>query len=151
MTAVEVFQFPATSGAATAIPVDPTLIKGLESHLYVVEFGDHGIKVGVTAAPRNRLGQHRRDGSNFGRPVTRWWLSGPHVEALTNERQLIEHCRAKSGQSGTARGEYFAIPFAATLEVASKLPMTRGDRTDFDAAVGARADALKAFFLGVRS
>ncbi|WP_027944246.1 GIY-YIG nuclease family protein [Amycolatopsis taiwanensis] len=124
------------------------LIEGLESHLYVVEFGEHGVKVGITANPKTRMAQHERDGRNFGRLVTRVWVSGPHAEAAANERAVIAYCRDLAGVSSSRRGEYFSVPYDDVQQYAVGLPKSRGDREAFEARVNAGFNVFKSIALG---
>lgn len=83
--------------------------------LYLVEFEDHGVKVGVSAQPMHRLKQHHRDAAAFGRKVGRTWISPiAHTEARANERAI---------KSGASR-EYLERSFDECLAHAGALTMT---------------------------
>lgn len=139
------FTFPATGQPVLDLG-DAPAVKGLESHLYVVEFGRYGVKVGITANPKSRLAQHARDGRNFGRPATRGWLSPPHAEAKDNERALIAFCNKRT--RAVRSREYFTTPFQRVHEYASTLPMSRGDREAFEAHAEAVADGFISIVMG---
>lgn len=124
------------------------LIKGLESYLYAVEFGDYGIKIGITASPDTRIAQHWRNGRDFGRPATRGLITAPHIEARTNERALIQHCREATGRIEIVRGEYFPIPLEAVEEFMAALPQSRGDRAAYEAKTSASSQGLTDFVVG---
>lgn len=135
-TEVQPFIFPTTGQQLRSmIANEEPAIEGLESYLYVVEFRGSGIKFGITTDPANRLGAHQHDGRVFGRPATRGWLAPPHVEAAANEDALKTFCAQQAGTE--RRGEYFAVPFDATCEFASRLPRSRGDRDAHQAKVNA--------------
>jgi hypothetical protein len=122
-----VFDFPVSAKRPFVFDGDPA-VKGLESHLYVIEFGEHGIKVGYTADPMTRMIAHQRDGRHFSRHATCGWLSMAHVEAKDNEEALIGFCAELTGIRVERRSEYSAAPFGRVQEYAAALPMTRGDR-----------------------
>lgn len=145
MTEITPFEFPATGQPVLNLSGDPA-IKGLESHLYVIEFGTYGVKVGITTNPKSRLAHHARDGRNFGRPASRGWISLPHVEAKDNERRLISFCNQRS--RAVRSREYFATSFDRVCEYAATLSMTRGDREVFEAHNEAIADRFISFALG---
>lgn len=140
---VQPFTFPTTGQEVRTVLTEDAepAIKGLESHLYVVEFGQYGIKVGITVNPADRLGEHQRAGRAFGRPATRGWLTPPHIEARGNERKLIAFCAQQAGAD--PRGEYFAVPFETAFAFASQLPRSRGDRAAYEADCRARLNVLK--------
>lgn len=144
-----VFTFPETAQVSVpAFSGDP-LVSGLEGHVYVVEFGDYGIKVGVTASPEKRLRAHQKSGRDFGRFATRGLITGPHQEARDNERMLITHCRYLVGQPADHRGEYFDLRLEDVREYVTALPFSRGDRTAFEAEEQRKVGAMKALFLAV--
>jgi predicted GIY-YIG superfamily endonuclease len=86
--------------------------------LYVVEFIDHGVKVGVTARdPQVRLAEHRRDAEAYGRTVGRTWVSFPHLEARANEKALKR--LAGPGQ----KREYLPLSFDEVMVQAQLLTL----------------------------
>lgn len=116
-------------------------LKGAEHHLYIVEFVDHGIKVGITGDPNRRLATHRRDAEAFGRPVGRAWVSPPHVEARSNEKAL------KALSDSATRREYINVPFDDALATAARLPMRRADRAAVEADRARALSTLQSILL----
>lgn len=114
------------------------LIPGAELHLYVVEFVGHGVKVGVSGKPDQRIAQHRRDAAAYGREVGRTFISDPHQEkqARANERSL------KQLGGPDHRREYLALGFPEVANVAASLPAPRADK----AAVEQKREATTEFF-----
>lgn len=87
-------------------------------HLYVVEFVDRCIKIGITGNPHKRLQRHYGDAKKFGMAVGRVWVSVRHVEAQRNELLL------KRGQ----RTEYITgRTFDSVLRDVLALPVTRAE------------------------
>lgn len=126
-------------GLVFAGPDGEPLAEGLELHLYVVEFPGHGVKVGITKNPTNRVAAHRRDAAAFGRTVGRVWVSRPHTEARANEAAL------KRIDPGTTR-EYLSVDFDRVMEHVRSLPNSRATRTAI-AERQRRSDAfLDSFF-----
>lgn len=117
------------------------IVQGHELHLYVVEFIGHGVKVGVSDKPDKRIAQHHRDAAAFGRQVGRVWLSGPHVEARSNERAL----KKLAGAAG--RREYLPLEFEPVVEHAETLPKSRVTAATVNAQ-RARTEALFDSILG---
>lgn len=121
-----------------------SLIKGLESHLYVVELLGLGVKVGITESPSVRLGAHVRAARSHQRDVGRVWISCPHVRARENETLLIASCKAHLGTTDSKRREYFALGFDRAVEEAAGLLFQRGNREAFEKRVAGTADCLMA-------
>jgi hypothetical protein len=144
---IQPFTFPTTAQELRDM-IGGQVPKGLGSCLYVVEFQDSGIKVGITNDPTKRLGTHQRQGRAFGRPAKRGWFTPPHVEARANERELIAFCARQP--DADPRGEYFAVPFEAACTFASRLPRSRGDEAAHEAKIQAGLDALKRAMVATR-
>lgn len=138
---------------AAAIPV-PTfdgepVVKGLEGHLYIVEFDQGGVKVGFTTDPKTRINTHASTAKKFGRRAVRGALTAPHVEAQSNERELIRRCREAAGLPETFTGEYFPVSLQQAAAFIEDMPQSRGDRLAYQARVNAQADGLTQFLLGM--
>jgi hypothetical protein len=144
------FGFPITGNRQFVFDGEPR-DKWHEYHLYVVEFGDYGIKVGYASNPADRLMAHQRAGRNFGRTATRGWLSSMHVEAQDNETALINFCADLTRTPRLPRCEYSAAPFDLVREYAASLPMTRltvGDKKAREARSRAGANVFASITLG---
>lgn len=72
--------------------------------VYVIEFENGRIKVGLTTHPRLRVSQHCAYGKAYGNPLVKGWLSPWHEGAIESEQALLAIAR-KLG--GAAQGEFF--------------------------------------------
>lgn len=124
-----------------------TLVKGLEAHLYVVEYVDFGVKVGVTERPAARFADHVRAAKSHKRPIGRVWLSRPHVGARENETLLIGSCRSLLGITDKKRREYFQVEFDRVVPEAESLLFQRGNREEFERRITATTDLFKSILL----
>ncbi|ELP70051.1 hypothetical protein STRTUCAR8_08640 [Streptomyces turgidiscabies Car8] len=147
MSSIIPFTFPETGQPFTlpAFDCEP-IIKGLEGHLYVVEFDSGGVKVGFTSDPEARITTHRRAARNFGRRAVRGALTPPHVEARKNEQMLIAACRKAASVPDLHTGEYFPLDLDLAMGLISGLPQTRGDREAYESEMKARSGRLVGFF-----
>ena len=130
---------------------DPTLVPGVEGHIYLVEFGPARIKVGRTASPKARIAAHVRAGRQLDRPVTRLWVSPPHSAYCENERALLRTCREFSGFAPNWRGEYFPIEAERVMSAIAALPLARASSAEvraFQQRVENTTNALKGFLFG---
>lgn len=110
-----------------------------EFHLYVVEFVDWGVKVGISKTPARRIARHRVEAGKFSLQVGRAWTSPPHVEARQNERALIA-----LGGVGNRR-EYLAVDYDTAVSTALKLPKTPASQALRNAEI-ARVAAVSFFW-----
>ncbi|PZE66939.1 hypothetical protein [Curtobacterium sp. MCBD17_021] len=136
MSALDVFQYADRKAGR-----DSTLLAGAEQHLYIVEYVNAGVKVGVTADPPSRLKAHERAARAHGGQVGRIALSGPHSCSKENERSLV-----RLGGAGN-RSEYLPITFDDALKAAEALSYPRADRDAFAARTEAGFNFLKALVL----
>jgi hypothetical protein len=84
------------------------------THLYVVEFLDFGVKIGISDSPEIRISQHRRDADAYGRQVGRVWVSGKYPEAYDHEVAL------KRLGGPQQQREYLRLGFDHVCEVANR-------------------------------
>jgi hypothetical protein len=91
--------------------------------IYVLGHKSGIVKVGLSSSPTQRLGALKRAARQLGDDIPNAWVSEPHPNARSNERKLIEHCRATGKLSaGTERGEYFRkVSFDSVVEFAKEL------------------------------
>lgn len=144
---VQVAYEPSTVREAVLLVGGDTIIKGLESHLYVVEYVDFGVKVGITERPESRFADHVRAAKSHKRPIGRVWLSQPHVKARENESLLIASCRSFVGITDKKRREYFQVGFDRVVPEAEALLFQRGNREEFERRVTATTDLFKSLVL----
>lgn len=106
--------------------------RGSEAYVYVVEFSDGTTKPGFSAQPEKRLARHRDAAACFGITIKNAWVSGPHLEAKSNEKSLIVWCGRKA--STVRKAEYFTgLRFQNVRSFAERLPMTRHTDASFEA------------------
>lgn len=92
-------------------------------HIYVVEFATGIVKVGKTSSPTRRIRAHGRAAAIHGTEIANCWISQPHQNWSTNERQLIQFC-ASRGTQVAGRGEYFrGVSFADASQFAEALAL----------------------------
>ena len=125
----------------------PGCAKGLEGHLYVVEFVGRGIKVGRTSDPRSRIGHHINIARAFGFPVGRIAVSPPHADVVATERMLIAGCADLAHDDGRPT-EYFDLTFDAAVAVLALIPIERGDREAHQARNAAFLGSMQRLVLG---
>lgn len=77
----------------------------LEAHVYIVAFNSDLIKVGYSASPDKRIGQHGAVAARFGHALAAQWVSPLHVDAPSREKELISYCEKRGRR--TAGNEYF--------------------------------------------
>ena len=87
-----------------------------ERYLYLFEIVGLAVKVGITANPRTRIGNHVHAASVHGREIGRVWISPAHLEALHNENII-------KGEPGAS--EYLERSMSELMLQAMALPMTR--------------------------
>ncbi len=137
-----VFTFPETGRPTLPeFPGGPA-VRGLEGHLYVIEFNSNTVKVGFTTSPVQRINQHRAAAINYRRRARRGALTAPHVEARENEQALIKACREAADLPNDYSGEYFPISFEDAVGLIGDMPQSRGDRQAFESEVNAKGQRL---------
>lgn len=94
---------------------------GSEKYLYVLEIVGRGVKVGITANPKQRLAAHRRDAKAYGRSTGRSWVSEPHINASENERALMRMAGPKQ------KREYLPLDFDVVVSSAHAQTRTQLD------------------------
>lgn len=98
-----------------------------EGHIYVVGFANGVVKVGLTRDPDRRIRAHIRHGKSLGVGIEAIWVSTPHKEASSNERELIDSIAAFVGRPSGQVGEFFTVAFARAVAIAEGLPKPRAD------------------------
>ena len=135
----------------TKIADDPTLVRGIAGHVYVVEFGRDRVKVGRTTSPKSRIAAHVRTGRSMDRQVTRLWVSPPHAAYADNERALLKACRDRAGLASNWRGEYFPISAETVMTFVAKLRIERATGAEiaaYEHRMQNTTDVLKGVLLG---
>lgn len=75
-------------------------------HLYVIQFGNDVVKIGITSDPPRRLQQHLNDAAAFGTHIAATWISHAHADYAKIERFVIG-VAAKALRNQQVRREYF--------------------------------------------
>lgn len=88
-----------------------------EKCLYVVEIPGWYTKIGVSKNPDGRIATHRHHARAHGLDLGRIWVSGPHINALENERKLKRRSRT----------EYLNEGFRDVVARARKLTYVRAE------------------------
>lgn len=130
---------------ADAVNDGSPTVKGLESHLYVVEIINHGVKVGRSESPANRIRAHASTARSWGREIGRVAISMPTAQFNVAETSLINQCQAAAPAHSR---EYISLGFDEALEILRSIPLERGDAEAFHARNGAVSEMFKSFVMG---
>lgn len=96
-----------------------------EASLYVIEFDQGTIKVGISARPGDRMRELANIAEKFGITVLRHWASEPHMGAFLNERTLLRWCTTHAKED--RRGEWFGgLDFEAVKAAISSIIRSDG-------------------------
>ncbi|MFE7198477.1 hypothetical protein [Microbacterium oxydans] len=137
MSALEVFHFADFGSMTHRIEVlGAAPLAGVEKHVYAIEVGSAGVKVGITEQPRKRIQAHARAARAHGHELGRIAVTEARENARANERELI----ALGGDGN--RSEYLTLDFDDVLAVMRSLVIERAD-AEWHAA---RAEGVKNLF-----
>ncbi|MEU7327242.1 GIY-YIG nuclease family protein [Streptomyces parvus] len=106
------------------LPETDHLAQGLEAYVYVLGFQSGLVKVGYSADVRKRLLSHRENAASYGNPVTRQWVSTPHIRARSTENLLISYCQ-NHGTVSRGREWFSDVSFDQVVSYGEKLCFRR--------------------------
>lgn len=92
----------------------------MTGHIYVAEFDQGTIKVGMSVDPRARLRTHALDAARFQISITRRWISLSHADAAASEKALIRWCAARASAAG-GREWFSGLDFEEVMAHGRKL------------------------------
>lgn len=116
--------------------------RSLERYVYVIEFSSGTVKVGQTANPRARLGEHDNAAQAHGHTIQRSWVSAPHTAYKENEGALIAF-GAERWPNAVGREAFTDADYEVIVEFALGLQYERLSEGDMVALL-TRAETVQA-------
>lgn len=135
MSALEVFDY-ADRQVRTMTIAGAAPLAGIEKHVYAIEVGRVGIKVGITEHPQRRIQAHARAARAHGHELGRIAVTQACENARANERILI----ALGGEGN--RSEYIDVDFDDVIAEMRSLVIERADAEKYEQ----RAEGVKNVF-----
>jgi hypothetical protein len=111
-----------------------------EDYIYVLRVGAL-VKVGITKRVRSRIAQHIK---TYG-PLTRAWISRPHLGGIANETALIGFCASRGLVSKRSREAFNNLDAESVIEFARTLRYPRFDVARWKAESEAAAAERRAY------
>lgn len=88
--------------------------------VYVLKFATGAVKIGSTACPSRRIGEHRRNAYQLGTRLVDVWLSQPSAEYVWVEGELLDRVR-KAGFVRLGREWFRGLDFQIVIRMACAL------------------------------